>query len=446
MSDTDLISVIRETNAALSSPLDRTVACFQRWLHLPEPGALLVTLAAVAANRLDGDPVWLLLVAPPGGGKTEILGSVLQLDEAHEAATLTEASLLSGTPQKDKATDARGGLLKEIGELGLIVAKDFGSVLSMNRDARSMVLAALREVYDGRWTRHVGTDGGRTLHWEGKVGLIAGCTPTIDRHHAVIGAMGERFVMYRLPVVDEEVQAFAALQHAENATKMRVELAGAVKDLFSRGLKQPLPRSKDDNDRLVTLARLAVRARSAVERDGYSREIELVPQSEAPTRLVVVLARLLAGLDAIGATRETGWQVVTKAALDSIPALRLSALRDLHERDEPVETATVATELGYPTTTMKRALEDLAAHGLAERVKQGKGKADMWAISSLARGLLGEQTRNVLKSFGKEEKSLNRPSDISGLAAEDSSPDISGEAQSQPATLFDDAEPEEKAA
>ena len=33
----------------------------------------------------------------------------------------------------------------------------------MNRDTRAKVLAALREVYDGRWDRNVGTDGGRTL-------------------------------------------------------------------------------------------------------------------------------------------------------------------------------------------------------------------------------------------------------------------------------------------
>ena len=30
--------------------------------------------------------------------------------------------------------------------------QDFGSVLSMHREARAAVLAALREVYDGSWT------------------------------------------------------------------------------------------------------------------------------------------------------------------------------------------------------------------------------------------------------------------------------------------------------
>src|SRR5213076_55141 len=124
----------------------------------------------------------------------------------------------------EHASDAKGGLLRSIGGFGIIAAKDFGSVLNMNRDARAAVLAALREIYDGAWTRHVGTDGGRTLTWAGKVGLVAGCTPTIDRHHAVMGAMGERFVLFRLPEVEGDEQARRALAHAGREGAMRAEL------------------------------------------------------------------------------------------------------------------------------------------------------------------------------------------------------------------------------
>ena len=107
---------------------------------------------------------------------------------------------------KEKVRDAKGGLLRQIGAFGVILCKDFTSVLSMHRDTRGPVLAALREIYDGAWVRHVGVDGGRTLAWSGKVALIAGCTPMIDSHHAVMAAMGERFMLYRLPPVAESEQ------------------------------------------------------------------------------------------------------------------------------------------------------------------------------------------------------------------------------------------------
>jgi hypothetical protein len=370
----------------MRSDLERVVSTFDRWLYVPDRRALLAVLGAVAANRLDGDPVWLLLIGPPGGGKSEILQSLTGLDDIHPVATLTEPALLSGTARKERDPNAHGGLLRVIGEFGIILCKDFGSVLSMHWDARAQVMAALREVYDGSWTRHVGVDGGRTLHWAGKVGLVAGCTPTIDRHHAVMGAMGERFVLFRLPKVDSAEQGRRALAHAGKELEMRAALSAAVATLLAGepSSGRPIPRTTTDDERLISLATLVVRCRSAVERDGYSREIELIPESEAPTRLVVVLAHLLAGLDSIGASRQESWAVAIQAALDSIPAIRRDTIHVLHESDQ-LDTSQVAEAISYPTQTTRRALEDLTAHGIAEREIGGQGKADKWTLSAFAR-------------------------------------------------------------
>jgi len=54
---------------------------FQKWLYLPDPSPLHVALAVVIANRMDGDPVWLLLVGAPGSAKTEILMTVSSLTD-----------------------------------------------------------------------------------------------------------------------------------------------------------------------------------------------------------------------------------------------------------------------------------------------------------------------------------------------------------------------------
>ena len=367
--------------------LDEARAVFRSWLHLPDTGPVDVVLGAIAANRLDGDPVWLLLVGPPGGGKSEILNAVYSLDDTHPTGTVTEAALLSGTPKREKAAEAKGGLLREIGDRGIIVCKDFGSVLSMNRDARAAVLAALREIYDGAWTRHVGTDGGRTLSWAGRVGFVGGCTPTIDRHHTVMGAMGERFTLYRLPEADPDVQAREALRHSGRERAMRAELGDAARGVLAK-LATPQPRTEAETERLIALATFVVRARSAVERDGYSREIELVPGPEAPTRLVIVLDRLLGGLDALGCDRADAFRVVTKAALDSVPALRFAVLDVLHAADN-LDTNVIAEAVRHPSTTTRRALEDLTAHGLVDR-RRGENEKDphRWTLTTFARARL----------------------------------------------------------
>src|SRR6266540_1120167 len=75
---------------------------FQARLHLPDLGAVHATLGAVAANRMRGDPVWMLLVGPPSSGKTELVCSLGDLPDVHFAAVFTEAALLSGTGKKDR--------------------------------------------------------------------------------------------------------------------------------------------------------------------------------------------------------------------------------------------------------------------------------------------------------------------------------------------------------
>lgn len=364
----------------------------RRLLRRPvDAGVLYVVLGTVAANMLDGDPVWLLLVAASGGGKTEFLNALLRLEGVHTAAVLTEAALLSGTSKRETANDARGGLLRVIGSRGILLHKDFGSVLSMNRDQRAALLGALREIFDGSWTRHVGTDGGRTLHWEGKLALIAGCTPVIDQHHAVTSQLGERFVMYRAALTDPAQQAIRSLANISTVGRVRSELRTAVQGLFAGVELDHVPEfSPIDVDRLVALASLVVRCRSAVVRDPHSREIEFVPDAEAPGRLVTVLGRLLTGLRLIGLDDIEAWRVTRKAGLDSMPAIRRQILELLlvaHEAaDEPYTTAAIGEACGLPTQTARRALQDLTAHGVTQRVPAPKkGAADRWTIAEWSR-------------------------------------------------------------
>jgi hypothetical protein len=66
----------------------------------------------------------------------------------------------------------------------------------------------------------------------GQGGAIAGCTPTIDKHHAVVSAMGERFVCFRFPNVDANEQARRSFAHAGREREMRSELADVTAALL----------------------------------------------------------------------------------------------------------------------------------------------------------------------------------------------------------------------
>jgi Bifunctional DNA primase/polymerase, N-terminal len=364
--------------AAAPGTVADTLKVFERWLLLKDATPVLAVLGAVAANYLPGDPVWLALIAPPSSAKTEILNSTSALPHVVQAASLTPAGLLSGTSKKQQAKGAKGGLLAQIGDFGILVLKDFGTILSMHTETRAETLAALREVFDGQFIRHVGSDGGRTLSWRGKVGLVCASTGMIDSHYAVIGAMGDRFLFSRLVPTPGQAQFKRALDHTGDTTKlMRQDLAQAVAQLFAGRRSEARPISKDEAERIGTAISLVVRLRGAIERDRRTREIEAVYGAEGTARVGLALERLLAGLDTLGVERERAMEVVLSVALNSTPPLRRQAY-DCVCKYRDVETADVAIALGLPTNTTRRVLEDLSAYGLVLRRSQGQGKSDLW--------------------------------------------------------------------
>jgi hypothetical protein len=367
------------------SSLEQVISVFDKWLVLRNHTPVYAVLGTVAANLLPGDPVWLGVISPPSSAKTEILNALSGLSYVEAAATLTPAALLSGTPKRQRNKGARGGLLMKIGEFGILCLKDFGSILSLRPDAKAEIIAALRELFDGSWTRHLGTDGGITLSWSGKVGLVFGATEAFDDHYSVIGSLGDRFLLCRL-TSSYGGQLRKALDHTGRANKvMREELANAVAGLFANNLQEPAPLTEDEFQRLDNVVSLAVRLRAHVNRHPYSREIESIHGAEGPGRLGLSLERLFAGLVAIGLSRGKALFIVEDITLASTPPIRRHAFELL--TDKPTETREIAKALKLPTTTARRALEELAAHGLAVRSREKdedgeekKSGADLWSL------------------------------------------------------------------
>jgi hypothetical protein len=369
-------------------------AAYAKWLHDDDQVPTRLVLAAYAANMaLDGDPVWLMEVGGSGIGKTERIMPLASMPGVVMASTLTgEAALLSASPKRDRAKNATGGLLRQVGERGVLVVKDFTSILSMSRDARAQVLAAFREIHDGRWDRIYGTDGGQVLHWAGHCGFITGCTTAIDKAHAVLDAMGTRFLFARLPDADGDAIGRSALAQVGQEKAMRAELAEVTTGLLSH-LGQPHPLHAGVQNWLIPLAAMAAQARSPVMRD-YQGEIELVGDAEAPTRIIKQLGQLWRACGMLGLDEERSWQAVRRAGLDSIPKLRravlsyfAAAMQGGAAGQEWHSTTSISRGVLHPSRTTRRTLEDLEAHGLVVRYVDDLGdqrKSYSWALSEQA--------------------------------------------------------------
>ena len=357
--------------------LPDVLRAFETQFWMPDVAMVEIVLGTVAANRLPGDPVWTWLVGPPSSGKSETLASVSRLSEVHRVSSFTEAGLLSGSP----GNKGSGGLLREIGERGLLVFNDLSVLLGEHGSTRPRTFALLRELYDGELTRQLGTDGGQRFHWRGKIGVLGAVTEAVDVLD--IGLMGERIVYYRLPLIsvtEERTTGLFALENVGHQQEARAKIAETVERFFA-DLVLPEEVGMPDaagQDRLVDLATLGTRCRSPVVRDSYRREIDLVPQPERVPRLLAQLGQLRGGLLAVGVKSDEVWRILGKVALDGMTAGRRRVLDTLTGGRFDRATSTVAGFARLPETTARRHLEDLAAIGVVEHTG---GFPDRWRLA-----------------------------------------------------------------
>ena len=336
-----------------------------RLLSLADPAVVDVVLAVLIANQIDGDALWMVLVAPPSSGKTELLVAASYAPDSRLLSTLTKKTLISGY-KLEGGTDREPSLLEQLKHKTLIL-KDFTTIMTLHRDDRSEILGVLREAYDGRVSKSFGNL--KTYEWAGKMGLLAGCTPAIDGHWAVLSALGERFVFFRLPSggMDERLeQARKALEASGNGGELRKELGEAMKRAYEEGFQRrgenqgQVTISRPAEKTLIALAELVARGRAPVQRDGYTRGVVGLPEPEGPGRLVKQLRQLMVGLCIIHGKHEPGEEelaILRKVARDTMPPLRATILGALGT-GAAMTQSDLQMSAGLPRTTAARELED----------------------------------------------------------------------------------------
>jgi hypothetical protein len=360
----------KPTNGHAAMSRAEVHAVFRKWLGDEyDPDAADALCATIVCEQLPGDPVWLLFISGPGAAKTETVQAAAGAG-AHVTSTIaSEGALLSGSSLKDRKRNkkATGGLLRKIGDRGILVIKDITSLLSADRNVRGMVLAALREIYDGRWERNVGSDGGQTLTWTGRIIVIGAVTTAWDSAHSVTAVMGDRFVLMRFDSSTAAGRVRSGLQAIHNTgaeVQMREELAAAVGGLVSQACLDLVKETDEEIDRLLKAANIVTLARTAVELD-YQGDVVYAHAHEMPTRFAKQIVQMLRGGVAIGMTREEAMWLAIRCARDSIPPLRLEILLDVAANPD-TRPGDVRQRINKPWRTVKRVMEALNMLGLLD--------------------------------------------------------------------------------
>ena len=371
-----------------------------------DPYITKVLSASVIAHFLSNDPCWIVIVAPSGGAKSEFInmvsliawtppGSDQEEQKVHAISTLSSKTFISGQKIIGKDTS----LLLQISN-GIITFKDLTSLLSEQKDERAVIMAQLREIYDGKYAKSFGT--GETLKWEGKITIIAGATYAIHSMKQAYTAMGERFIFYNMEQPERYDAAKRTMENQQEGKmpEHRLRIAGHMRDycidVLNNMPEETVHITPEQQKDTLDLAELATRARSDVMRNWSSREQEIteVHPPEMPTRFAGQLQSMMQALKLLN-FHETGKadllpedeKILAKLALDSITRSRRIAMIELSKYDV-LETAGIATKIGMPTNSVRRWVEDLVALEIGEREKGTGPKGDKWSIKAKYRELI----------------------------------------------------------
>lgn len=394
--DEDTAEPERESDWKRPAKFKDVITTFKKWLYLKDTYAIEMMLAVALSNKIEGDPLWMFLVAPPGGAKTETLTSLALAADVHMTSSLTPRSLISGSTLRSGADPS---LIPKLNGR-LLVIKDFTSILSMRDIDKDEIFGILRDAYDGRCGKEFGNGVSRS--YQSRFTILAAVTPAIyelsQQHHS----LGERFLKIcvgdNLVHENEEDIIERSINNVNQELQMRWELQDVVRSYLSRPVSTAsLPTISDTMvKKIIALAKFGARMRGTVKRDIYRNEVMTArPSAEVGSRLGKQLAKLGQSLALVRRRRrvtEEDYGMLKKTVLDTIPQRTEDVMRCLVKEtptiDDSLSTRSISAKTRYPLATVQRLLSDLNVLDIVDRI--GPSNKVEWTIGRYIRECIRE--------------------------------------------------------
>lgn len=388
---TDPKSTTPQTKWTTKPTLQDVMKVFQKWLHLDNTDGIRIMLACVASQIMDGPPVWVFLVGPPGSAKTAILASLNEYEKIYSTSSLTVHALISGANWKETVDPS---LIPKLNGK-IMVVKDFTSILSMRDAEKDEIFGILRDAFDGRCGKVFGN--GVERHYISRFTILAAVTPRIYDLSSNHTSLGERFLKFsvghNLVHASEEEIIAKAIGNINSEAQMNTEFQDVVTQYLIRSVSHDrIPKvSQAIEKKIIALAMWGARMRGSVTRDAYKNEIITSrPSAEIGSRLGIQLAKLGKALAMIGQRNEVSeddYRLLKKVTLDTIPQRNEDVFRhmlDLCPTDaESISAAHIASITRYPVATIQRLLQDMDVLDIV--TKSGTQMKYFWTLSPYIR-------------------------------------------------------------
>lgn len=362
-----------------------------KYMYTEDQGMIRIALASIIATRLQlGNPIWMILIGPSSSGKSQVLRPLALTDTKfiHRIDDMTENSLLSGIKVGAGKKDI--SLLKRIGKLGIIVISDFTVIFSKGSESKNAILGQLRMVYDGQLVKYSGTSA-EPIEWKGKLGVIAGSTPSIYGHFEEVADMGERFIFFKMKSYDMEKATRIALDRSIYGEELDEKLSDIYAEYIKetvQDIKEEIPKIPEEvHERIIKIAMFAADLRTPTHYDKFAKVVDRIPTTEGPMRVALQLGAIARGL-MIMHHKDTGEWNISEEDIKHIEWCAYSLANEERRAclgilaglkwGEYVSTQTMADQIGLSTSVVGMVLQHLSAINVVERYGDNQGLS--WRI------------------------------------------------------------------
>jgi hypothetical protein len=339
-------------------------------LYIEDQNMYNVLMASVVANSMKlGDPVWLTLIGPSSGGKSQIIRPFTKANPSfiYQLDDLTPNTFVSGS------LGMEASLLGRIGPHGIISMDDLTVLFSKNAEARGEILSQFRMIYDGRFSKSSGNRK-EPMEWKGFIGMLAGSTPSIYRFFAEVADMGERFVSYRMKAFDKHKAVEFISNNTMTAMEMDERIATTLQSFLTPLISnqenlQHITLSDDTKATIANIAEHCTLLRTAVHTDERSGFVDEFPEPEMPFRVMKQLTYIAQGLQVLNqgpltpqlteALEWVGWSL----ANDKRRAY-LKAITILDYQSKKITAKNVSAITGLHRDVVKKGLDQFQALGI----------------------------------------------------------------------------------
>lgn len=350
-----------------------------------------VNLATATSIRLsvaeESEPVWLLDVGPPSGGKTHTVLPLKGDPVTVFVDTLTPEAFVSGYRADDGARATH--LLSEVNHKRLVV-KDLTTLFSLRGDKIKKILGDMQSIFDGEFAKSVGTSTDPTtsiIQCPSKFSFI-GCITrqAFERHQRYLSIIGSRFLVFRLPRLtpEEEARGFErAAGRRQGAGRELRKLIHAHIRAVGNGA-QAVTILPEQDQILQQASRLIARGRTPAMWDvtydpddgdglGHVKKERTLGEPEAPFRVYKQLRTLLRAIaalrgrdcptkDDMAAVLHVARSTVLAARAEVLDCLRASPVA--HEGKRGITSSVVVQYTRLSDDQARNRLDDMAGIGL----------------------------------------------------------------------------------